>query len=137
LTGTATDPDSGNITNVQFSIDTTNWSNATATDRAFNSPTEDYYFDVAGDEYTGSTLILEPGDYTIYIRALDSEGAITGSADFATCEISIAALPESSSLPTLSSSSTAQASAQILPETGRDRFSIKYLFFLFTEEIGL
>lgn len=96
LQGTATDPDSGNIASVQYSLDDGSWQPATADDGSFNSPTENYSIILSG---------LASGSHTVRVRATDSENATTAVYASATFSID----PPASLLTTL-------------PETGADFF---------------
>lgn len=87
FSGSATDPDGGNIARVQYSIDGDSWQNTSPTDGSFSSSNEDYYFDVSG---------LPAGNHSVRVRATDTENATTAEANYAVSTfIVIGILPES------------------------------------------
>jgi len=72
LTGTATDE--SNISAVEYRVDDGVWTAATASDGAFDSPSEDYTF---------TTATLADGEHTVYVRATNSAGNTTAEVDYA------------------------------------------------------
>ena len=66
------------LTGVKFRFNDNNWQAATANDGQFNSTSEDY---------TVTTSLTTPGQYTLYIAATDSAGNI--STEYATHSVSI------------------------------------------------
>jgi len=72
LTGTASDD--SNISSVEYKVDDGSWTAATASDGAFDSPSEDYTF---------TTTTLSEAEHTVYVRATDSVGNTTAEVDYA------------------------------------------------------
>ena len=72
LTGTATDE--SNISTVEYKVDDGSWTAATASDGAFDSPSEGYTF---------TTAALSEAEHTVYVRATDSAGNTTAEVDYA------------------------------------------------------
>ncbi len=72
LTGTATDE--SNISTVEYKVDDGIWTAATASDGAFDSPSESYTF---------TTAALSEAEHTVYVRATDSAGNTTAEVDYA------------------------------------------------------
>ena len=72
LTGTATDE--SNISTVEYKVDDGIWTAATASDGAFDSPSEGYTF---------TTAALSEAGHTVYVRATDSAGNTTAEVDYA------------------------------------------------------
>ncbi|MDH4358692.1 MAG: Ig-like domain-containing protein [Candidatus Berkelbacteria bacterium] len=97
FTGSATDPDSGNIQRVQYSLDGGSWQSALPSDGSFGSTSEDYYFDLT---------ITSNGSYGVRVRASDSENATTSEASYAVSSFDINGII------------TQAIQTGILPETG-------------------
>jgi hypothetical protein len=82
FTGTAVDALS-NIASVEYQVGTGSWRvwvMATATDGAFDEPSEDYTFTIPA---------LADGGYTVYVRATDVPGNITEEGDHASDSFTI------------------------------------------------
>jgi hypothetical protein len=78
FTGSASDE--SNITAVEYRVDDGDWTAATASDGAFDSPAEDYTF---------TTTSLADGEHTVYVRATDSAGNTTAEVDYASDSFTI------------------------------------------------
>jgi antitoxin (DNA-binding transcriptional repressor) of toxin-antitoxin stability system len=78
FTGTATDE--SNIVSVEYRVDDGGWAAATASDGAFDSPSEDYTF---------TTESLADGEHTVYVRATDLAGNTTAEGDYASDSFTI------------------------------------------------
>jgi len=76
--GTASDESS--ISAVEYRVDDGDWTAATASDGAFDSPAEDYTF---------TTASLADGEHTVYVRATDSASNTTAEVDYASDSFSI------------------------------------------------
>jgi hypothetical protein len=76
--GTASDE--SNITAVEYRVDDGDWTAATASDGAFDSPSEGYTF---------TTASLADGEHTVYVRATDSAGNTTAEVDYASDSFTI------------------------------------------------
>jgi len=74
FTGTATDTE-GNISSVEYRVDSGSWALATASDDAF---------DEISEEYTFTTSTLTDGAHTVYVRATDAASNTTAEDDYAT-----------------------------------------------------
>jgi hypothetical protein len=85
--GVASDPDLGDIARVEYSYDGSNWYQASPTDGSFDETEEEYFFDLS---------FSTPGIYSIYVRAVDSENAVTAVANYASVELTVTqnVLPE-------------------------------------------
>jgi hypothetical protein len=81
LTGTASDD--SNISSVEYRVDGGSWTAATASDGAFDSPSEDYTF---------TTATLSEAEHTVYVRATDSVGNTTAEVDYASDSFTIQAV---------------------------------------------
>ena len=78
LSGSATDE--SNISTVEYRVDDGAWTVATASDGAFDSPSEDYTF---------TTATLTDGEHTVDVRATDSVGNTTAEVDYASDSFTI------------------------------------------------
>jgi len=96
FSGNASDPDSGTIQSIQYSLDGGSWQNASPSDGSFDSSSEDYYFDLT---------ITSNGSYSVRVRATDSENATTNEASYAVSSFDISGI-------------LSQTNTSILPETG-------------------
>jgi hypothetical protein len=87
VTGNASDPDGGDIKNVQCAINGVIWYDASPSDGSFDSPNEDFYCDMP---------VSQAGLFTIFGRATDTENATTLIANYAQAQlIALSNLPES------------------------------------------
>jgi hypothetical protein len=78
FTGNASDE--SNIVAVEYRVDDGDWTEATASDGAFDSPAEDYTF---------TTASLADGEHTVYVRATDSADNTTAEVDYASDSFTI------------------------------------------------
>jgi antitoxin (DNA-binding transcriptional repressor) of toxin-antitoxin stability system len=78
FTGTATDE--SNVISVEYRVDDGDWTAATASDGAFDSPAEDYTF---------TTASLADEEHTVYVRATDSADNTTAEVDYASDSFTI------------------------------------------------
>jgi antitoxin (DNA-binding transcriptional repressor) of toxin-antitoxin stability system len=78
FTGSASDE--SNIAAVEYRVDDGDWTAATASDGAFDSPAEDYTF---------TTASLADGEHTVYVRATDSADNTTAEVDYASDSFTI------------------------------------------------
>jgi hypothetical protein len=78
FTGSASDE--SNIVAVEYRVDDGDWTAATASDGAFDSPAEDYTF---------TTASLADGEHTVYVRATDSADNTTAEVDYASDSFTI------------------------------------------------
>jgi antitoxin (DNA-binding transcriptional repressor) of toxin-antitoxin stability system/transcription antitermination factor NusG len=78
FTGSVTDE--SNISSVEYRVDDGGWTAATASDGAFDSPSEDYTF---------TTESLADCEHTVYVRATDSAGNTTAEIDYASDSFTI------------------------------------------------
>jgi hypothetical protein len=78
FTGSASDE--SDISAVEYRVDDGDWTVATASDGAFDSPAEDYTF---------TTASLADGEHTVYVRATDSAGNTTAEVDYASDSFTI------------------------------------------------
>jgi len=81
LTGTATDD--SDISSVEYRVDEGSWTAATASDGAFDSPSEDYTF---------TTATLSEAEHTVYVRATDSASNTTAEVDYASDSFTVQAV---------------------------------------------
>jgi len=81
LTGTATDD--SDISTVEYRVDEGSWTAATASDGAFDSPSEDYTF---------TTATLSEAEHTVYVRATDSASNTTAEVDYASDSFTVQAV---------------------------------------------
>jgi len=82
LTGTATDE--SNISSVEYKVDDGSWTAATASDGAFDSPSEDYTF---------TTAALSEAEHTVYVRATDAAANTTAEVDYASDSFTVQTAP--------------------------------------------
>jgi antitoxin (DNA-binding transcriptional repressor) of toxin-antitoxin stability system len=82
LTGTATDE--SNISAAEYKVDDGIWTAATASDGAFDSPSEGYTF---------TTAALSEAEHTVYVRATDSAGNTTAEVDYASDSFTVQTAP--------------------------------------------
>jgi len=82
FTGSASDE--SNIVAVEYRVDDGDWTAATASDGAFDSPDEDYTF---------TTASLAEGEHTVYVRATDSAGNTTAEVDYASDSFTVQTAP--------------------------------------------
>jgi hypothetical protein len=78
FTGSASDE--SNIAAVEYRVDDSDWTAATASNGAFDSPAEDYTF---------TTASLADGEHTVYVRATDSADNTTAEVDYASDSFTI------------------------------------------------
>ena len=81
LTGTASDE--SDISTVEYRVDEGSWTAATASDGAFDSPSEDYTF---------TTATLSEAEHTVYVRATDSASNTTAEVDYASDSFTVQAV---------------------------------------------
>jgi len=82
LTGTATDE--SNISAVEYRVDDGSWTAATASDGAFDSPSEGYTF---------TTSALSEAEHTVYVRATDAVANTTAEVDYASDSFTVQTAP--------------------------------------------
>jgi len=82
LTGTATDE--SNISSVEYRVDDGSWTAATASDGAFDSPSEGYTF---------TTSALSEAEHTVYVRATDAVANTTAEVDYASDSFTVQTAP--------------------------------------------
>jgi len=80
LTGTA----ESNISSVEYKVDDGSWTAATASDGAFDSPSEDYTF---------TTAALSEAEHTVYVRATDAAANTTAEVDYASDSFTVQTAP--------------------------------------------
>jgi len=82
FTGNATDE--SNISSVEYRVDDGVWTAATASDGAFDSPSEAYTF---------TTAALSEAEHTVYVRATDSVSNTTAEVDYASDSFTVQTAP--------------------------------------------